>query len=578
MKNTILLLPACTTTRAERIARAYNRHSNPATVEAWAISAEGYITPACHAMTPAQIYQLADLATFFALRARESATGVDMFRKLAWEAKPDQARRHGFFNEELKNIFTRTSSDREELVNHAITAILANTNPADMLKEATNGAGAFIAQLAHPDALTSTRTTVTAITEAEANKERETHPPIIDPATGKESPAKVQFNVKGGNSAGFYTIEWRQPAEPKKNKDGSTRETPIKYPAGWYRVNHYHTLPPYVSFETFATGEASEPIAKNNSINAINNITAREEVETIINVAHLTEREKLVIYKLIDQTAEAEADRAYWEAMHAEAVKLKEIAKIDRKHFSQEKERAKKRINKAYDSALWNSAFTRAGIESENVREKLKANIQNEFREYKPAINEALTPAELTALGMTRKPRAFRVKQPARADLVTWAIKAPARACKPVIRWAELAEACQTLTASEREAIQARAEAERKAHIEAHKAEAVRVAFRREQIASPAHRAPAFPALDAQWIALRMWDRMTEAEQDKTIAQAKAEAEARAELDRMAERTARAERAQREKVQISVAEFNRQTKAERLSFLTACNYCFDLIK
>lgn len=623
------LLTTTTTTRQTRIDNAHARHDLN-TAGTWRATADG-IEPPIHRQTPEQLYQTADKAVFFAIRAREATSATNLFRELSQSAPTDRQRReitriaeeisdhqrqHSRARAEIEaltriidstktapaerldawkrreqakqtakkalervqsleqRINDTTTSDREQLVQVAIIAGLDPENATDpdrAFKRMTNSAGREISNLASPDALRSTRTKLTPITAEEAQAEREAHPDIItiDPLTGEEitTPAHVPFNVKGGQSAGYYTIEYRPATKTR--------------PAGWYKVSHYATVAPYVSFETFATGENAEPIAKNGGINAIETISDREELEALINRANLTEREREIVLKLCDQTAKRHAEQAHHEAIEAGR---EAIAKADKAHRAQERQRAERRAERAYNTALWDSAFTRAGIYAQSTRSKTQTRIIEQMRKARSTA-EPLTPAEeaeraqkRTARDMTRKPQGGRATTEARADLIAWTATDPGRACKPVIRWHDLTETPQTLTPAEIEAGQTRARAERTAQIEAHRADIARAQFRQEQIARPRQRGTAFPALDAQWIALRMWDRMTPAEQDKTIAQAQAEAEARAELERITERTARAERAQRDRAQITVKAFNAQTPEERKAFLCACNFYFDILK
>ena len=623
------LLPATTTTRQNRIDSACTRHDLN-TIGTWRATENG-IEPPIYRQTPEQLYNTADKAVFFALRAREATSATNLFKELSQSAPTDRQRRelvriaeeisdyqrqHDRARAEIEaltriidstktnpaerltawksreqakqtarkalehvqaleqRISNTSTSDREQLVQSAIIAGLDPenaTDPAGAFRRMTNSAGRAISDLASPDALRSTRTKLTPITAEEARAEREAHPDIItiDPLTGEEitTPAHIPFNVKGGHSAGFYTIENRPATKTR--------------PAGWYRVSHYATVAPYVSFETFATGENAEPIAKNNGINAIETISDREELEALINRANLAEREREVVFKLCDQTAKHHAEQAHHEAIEAGR---EAIAKADKAHRAQERQRAERRAERAYNNALWDSAFTRAGIYAQSTRSKTQARIIEQMRKARSTA-EPLTPAEeaeraqkRTARDMTRKPQGGRTTTEARADLIAWTATDPGRAYKPVICWNDLTETPQSLTPAELEAVQAQQEAERKTHIEAHRADITRAQFRQEQIARPRQHITAFPALDAQWIALRMWDRMTPAEQDKTIAQAQAEAEARAELERIAERTARAERAQRDRAKITVKAFNAQTPEQRKAFLCACNFCFDIIK
>ena len=432
------LLTTTTTTRQNRIDNAHARHDLN-TTGTWRATENG-IEPPIHRQTPEQLYSTADKAVFFALRAREATSATNLFRELSQSAPTDRQRRElvriaeeiSYYErqhsraraeiealtriidstktnpaerltawqsrEELKQtakkalehvqsleqrISNTSTSDREQLVPSAIIAGLDPenaTDPEGAFRRMTNSAGRAISELASPDALRSTRTKLAPITAEEARAELEAHPDIItiDPLTGEEiaTPAHIAFNVKGGNSAGYYTIENRPATKTR--------------PAGWYKVSHYATVAPYVSFETFATGENAEPIAKNNGINAIETISDREELEALINRANLTEREREIVFKLCDQTAKHHAERAHHEAIEAGR---EAIAKADKAHRAQERQRAERRAERAYNTALWDSAFTRAGIYAQSTRSKTQARIIEQMRKARSTA-EPLTPAE----------------------------------------------------------------------------------------------------------------------------------------------------------------------------------------
>lgn len=573
MKTTttkIYLLPAITATRAHRMEQAHNRHSI-STNGTWTADEAGNITPPIHRQSGEQLYQTADKAVFFALRAREEKSGVDLFRQLAQSAPADRTRRQltrigqeameaeqehdrqraiveamtAIYRstkatpaervnaweqaEEAKAkaesarkraealqavISNGTASEREQLVQVAVMAGLdpiCAENPAEAFRHMTNSAGRAIATLSAPDALRSTTTKLHPITAEEAQRERSAHPDVesIDPNTGDEvsTPAKVAFNVRSGITAGYYTIEYREQTKRR--------------PAGWYRVSHYHTTAPYVSYETFATGEGAEAIAKNDGINAITTQSAREEIEALILRANLTERERMVVLKLTDNTARKHAEQAHHKAT-AEAVKR--IAQADPKNRKRTERRAKAEAEEAYSKTLWESAFTRAGIYAKTTRREMQARIVDRLEQARTAPEEQ-TPAEAKEAEARRwksmqanRRRGGASTAPARFDaLAMWqAVADKTTAPRPVVRWTESGHAPQTMTAEE---VRAEAEARRAEQAErmtAHAEDIAIMEYRRAFTQDRTNR-PAFPALDAQDIARRFFDRMTREEQAELV-------------------------------------------------------------
>lgn len=579
------LLPAITTTRQTRIDSAHARHGMN-TAGTW-IYGPHYnpdnpkkpivgIMPPIHCQAPVQLYYTADYAVKVSLRAREATSATNLFRELAQQEKPDRQRRELVriaeeistyqkqhdsarqtvesltrtieasttspadrlsawtqreqekaiakkaleHKEALEQRMTSTSaSDRAQLVQEAILAGLDPLNATDLdgaFKRMVNAAGRAIADLASPDALRSTRTYLHPISTEEAQAEKEAHPDVvtIDPATGEEvtTPCKVPYNVKGGNSAGYYTIERREQTKAR--------------PAGWYRVHHYATIAPYVSFETFATGESTEPIAKNNGINAIETVSDREQIEALIDRANLTEREREVVLKLCDQTAKRHAEEARQQSL---AESAEAIAKASRKHKSTRQQEAQAKAESAYNSALWDSAFTRAGIYAKTTRHDIKRRVIAKMTKARRAP-EPMTPAEQAEqerqswerMQGNRYRGQTHAEQALSIDLLgavtTWA---SAQSYKPATRWAELTEAPQAISKDEAEAIAQARETARAEHLARHAEDIARLSYRQRLAPDK----------------LRAWDSLTPAQQT-----ARATADGlRAKADRLSTRASEAE-------------------------------------
>ena len=592
------LLPAETLTRQTITARAASRH--PLTpCPCWYTTPDGVTVPDIDTAA-AYVMTLADRATFYALRARHEKSGVQMFADLMNQTKSDQTARrmteHGtaaliaerehaaaveritIFDSiahsqtaspadviaasiaaeqerQTRNtarqhadshnaiISNATASDREQLVQAAALWAVEHwdevtADPAGIVRGMTNAAGRAIAELAAPDALRSTRTKWTPITPEQAANERAAHPDIttIDPTTGEETttPAKIPFTVREGTAAGYYQIEYTEGSKPRK--DGTQSR-----PAGWYKVSHYHTAAPYISYEVFVDGNPAA-IVKNDGINAITNQTAAEEVAALADRANLTAKEREVISKLTDNTARAAAEQAHHEATEKGRDS---VAAASKDHKARARARATATAEAAYTAALWDSAFQRSGIYAKSTRHDIRSRITTALDKARTAPEQltAEEQEEATRRHWEREQRSRtryrqRGQQESRPDIITAYSRAAATlgALKPVISWSESGHAPQTLTPEEVKAEATARERERLEYIASHAADIARLNHRRQTYTSPRQTLTPWNALDAQAAARVFWDSFTPAEQDESIqaykAEQAAEAAARAEQER----------------------------------------------
>lgn len=580
MKNTTITSTALTIIpRAERIAQrtaaAAARHPNHT---AAVIALRAYTDS-----NAAEVANLAHVAAFLAIRAREQASGLDLMRRLAQQQSPDRQRedipriagealaaraahdqhreqaaalqaiadrvstpaeqsaeaaalaaveRHAAavalaHAERLERVITTTShSDRAD-ISQAAAAELWNTGN---FAAACKAAGRAIAAVAAAQGCTATRTKVFPITAEEAQQERAAHP----------NAERIPFNVQGGNSttAGFYTIEYRNSK---------------RFPSGWYRVNHYHTTAPYISFEVFASGEAAEAVSTlqtNGGINAITNQQAAEDIAALFDRARLSDRERIVCRYMLDNTAAAAGAQAV--AEHQQRTAEAKAAANSPKAAQQIQRRADERTEEIRAAAIRHNAMTRAAIYSERTQRDILKRIREKLEAAKSAPAEQPTAAELERRMWERmqsnRSRYSRSRYTSAAPAVIPAVTiytdtsaAPTEyaSYNPVfverVNPAEL----RTVTAAELEAEAKAAQAARAAHAAAHAAEIMRTDYRRAFTQGRAN-VSAYAALDAQAAALVFFEAMTTAEQYKTIAAAKT-AEAAEAHQRAAEALAKAE-------------------------------------
>lgn len=399
-----------------------------------------------------------------------------------------------------------TLSDRADLMQAAAVAYWQTGD----IGEACRAAGREVSRIASPDALTATRTKLHPITAERAAAERAAHPDVItiDPTTGEETaaPCRVPFNVRG-NSTGFYTIEYRTFKHPTESR-----------PNGWYKVDHYHTAAPYVSYEQFATGEAADTLATNGGINAILCQGDADALAALFARANLTERERAIVAAAADLTAAKHATAAraaYWQERRRA---IKQLPKSRRRAAIIE---SKKAAERAARVARWESAFTRCGIYAERTRQDLKKRIGDKLTAAQRKA-DPMTPAELaerTRRAWEREQRNSRrgITEPtaARVDLLAAVAAATSgrKPHKPVIAWREEYPAPVAIDPQEAAEAARAAQEAAAAYIVSHRADRTRTEYRRTITHAEQFHRPAYAAHNAAAAARVFFDHMTPAAQ-----------------------------------------------------------------
>lgn len=547
---------------AARIAAAHSRHAvtlpDVITLRAYTDSNAAEVTKAAH------------IAAFLTLRAREQGSGLDIMRRLAQQQSNDRKREElpriagealearAAHDQHRSNaatlqaiadristpadqaheaaaaaaterraaaqalahaerlervIFTTSHSDRADISQAAAVELWNTGNFAAACK----AAGKAIAAVAAAQGCTATRTKVQPITAAEAAQEQAAHP----------NAERIPFNVQGGNSttAGFYTIEYRNSA---------------RFPAGWYRVNHYHTTAPYMSYEVFSSSEAAAALQTNGGINAITNQQAAEDIAALFDRAKLSDRERIICRYMLDNTAAVAGVKAVEE--HQRKTAEAKAAATSRKRALEIQHRADERTEEIRAAAIRHNAMSRAAIYSERTQRDIMKRIREKLEAAKSAPQEQPTAAELDCrmwkFMQSNRSRYSRSRagnvQPLEVvpEVKAYCNDHNAKPTEYAAYNVELVETVnpadlRTVTAAELEAEAQAAQAARAAHSAAHAADIMRTDYRRAFTQGRPSRS-AYAALDAQAAALVFFEAMSRAEQFLTIAAAKAEEAAEA--------------------------------------------------
>lgn len=583
------MLPAMTATRAAIMEAAAARHPNttPDIITLPAFTTTN--TAAAH-----EAARVGHLGAHLALRARHQSSGLQLMLdldraqgrdhqredlpRIAAEALTARAEhiQHRAAAEELDKIAKRISTPAEQAavaeeaaaehrsaaaraLDHAqrLEAVISSTSHSDRadisqaaalaywttgnFTLACSAAGKAIATIAAAQGCTATRTKVMPISADEAAQELAAHPNTssYNSATGEylETPCKVPFNVKGGNATtqGFYTIEHRESK---------------RYPAAWYRVNHYYTAAPYISYEVFASDEDAPQLATNGGINIITDEADALDLETLFTRANLSERERLVLRYMMDNTAAAAGIKAV--AEHQQQTAARMAAAPNRKAAQRIQRDADKQTESIRAAAQRLNAMTRAGIYSRDNQRKtlqrIRAKLEAAKREQQPPTAEELN---------ERSRRDWERMQSNRSRYTRSSAAAPAPEIMPRITvyadlnakpteyanyelvWNENYPQPVTVTEQERRAAEQEQKRKQEAEAAEHRAEILLMEYRRSFTQGRSH-SPAFPALDAQAAALVFFSSMSRAEQFALAAQQKAE-EAAAAQQKAAEALAKAE-------------------------------------
>lgn len=398
--NPAHLLPATTATRAARISAAAARHPNttPAII----------IMPAYTASNTAAIAAVCDsghAAAYLAIRARHMASGLDFLRRLNLEQRNDRQREsvpeiadraaahdrahdlHRAHADALQAIADRVSTTAEDAATaataaaaeraaaarelaaaealHRVISTTSHSDRADISQAATlamwatgnfalacKAAGKAIGAVAAANGCTATRTKVKPISAAEAAAERERYPNM------DRIPFAIR-RVSGATTQGYYTIDYRS----------SRQSAP-----GWYKVWHYVTVAPVISYETYATAEDAPQLATNGGINAITDQQDAQDLQALFDCAGLTDRERVICAYMIDNTAAAAGIKAVSEHQQQTADRISAATSAAQAQRIQRD--ADRRAEDIRSAAQRDNAMTRAGVYSDRTRRDIMQRIR----------------------------------------------------------------------------------------------------------------------------------------------------------------------------------------------------------
>lgn len=394
------LLPATTATRAARISAAAARHPNttPAVIIMTAYTAS-------NAAAIDAVRESGHAAAYLAIRARYMASGLEFLRRLNLEQQRDRQREsvpeiadraaahdrahdlHRAHADALQAIADRISTTTEDAATaaaaaaaeraaaarelatadalHKVISTTSHSDRADISQAATiamwetgnfalacKAAGAAIGAVAAANGCTATRTKVKPISAAKAAAERERYPNMD----------KIPFAVKrasGSTTQGYWTIEYRNSKQ---------------FAPGWYRVYHYMTVAPVVSYETFAADENAPQLATNGGINAITDQQDAQDLQDLYRRAGLTDRECVICAYMIDNTAAAAGIRAVSEHQQQTAERVQAATSTAQAQRIQRD--ADRRTEDIRSAAQRNNAMSRAGVYSDRTRRDIMQRIR----------------------------------------------------------------------------------------------------------------------------------------------------------------------------------------------------------
>lgn len=390
--NPAHLLPATTATRAARISAAAARHPNttPAIIIMTAYTAS-------NTAAIAAVRESGHAAAYLAIRARHMASGLDFLRCLNLEQQRDRQREsvpeiadraaahdrahdlHRAHADALQAIADRVSTTTEDAATaaaaaaaeraaaarelaaadalHRVISTTSHSDRADISQAATiamwttgnfaaacKAAGKAIGAVAAANGCTATRTKVKPISAAEAAAEQQRHPNMD----------KIPFAIKrasGSTTQGYYTIEHRDSKQ---------------FAPSWYRVYHYMTVAPVISYETYATAEDAPQLATNGGINAITDQQDAQDLQDLYRRAGLTDRECTICAYMIDNTAAAAGIKAV--AQHQQQTAERISAATSAAQAQRIQRDADRRAEDIRSAAQRDNAMTRAGVYSDRTR------------------------------------------------------------------------------------------------------------------------------------------------------------------------------------------------------------------
>lgn len=423
--NPAHLLPATTATRAARISAAAARHPNttPAIIVMTAYTAS-------NAAAVAAVRESGHAAAHLAIRARHMASGLDFLRRLNLEQRNDRQREsvpeiadraaahdrahdlHRAHADALQAIADRISTTTEDAATaaaaaaaeraaaarelaaadalHKVISTTSHSDRADISQTATlamwttgnfaaacKAAGKAIGAVAAANGCTATRTKVKSISAEEAAAEQQRHPGMD----------KIPFAIKrasGSTTQGYCTIEHRNSKQ---------------FAPSWYRVYHYVTVAPVVSYETFASDEDAPQLATNGGINAITDQQDAQDLQDLYRRAGLTDRERTICAYMIDNTAAAAGIKAV--AQHQQQTADRISAATSAAQAQRIQRDADRRTEDVRSAAQRDNAMSRAGVYSDRTRRDIMQRIRTKLA---AAASSPTQPTAAELAERTRRP------------------------------------------------------------------------------------------------------------------------------------------------------------------------------
>ena len=398
--NPAHLLPATTATRAARISAAAARHPNttPAIIIMTAYTAS-------NTAAIAAVRESGHAAAHLAIRARHMSSGLDFLRRLNLEQRADRQREsvpeiadraaahdhahdlHRAHADALQAIADRVSTTIEDAATaataaaaeraaaarelaaadalHRIISTTSHSDRADISQAATiamwetgnfalacKAAGKAVGAVAAANGCTATRTKVTPISASAAAAEQQRHPNMY----------KIPFTVKragGSTTQGYYTVEYRNSKQ---------------FAPSWYKVYHYITVAPVISYETFSAAEDAPQLATNGGINAITDQQDAQDLQDLYRRAGLTDRECVICAYMIDNTAAAAGIKAVAEHQQQTAERISAATSAAQAQRIQRD--ADRRAEDIRSAAQRDNAMSRAGVYSDRTRRDIMQRIR----------------------------------------------------------------------------------------------------------------------------------------------------------------------------------------------------------
>ena len=363
-----------------------------------------------------------------------------------------------------KHISHTAHSDAADIIQNAVIARLESirsTGHQDHRKS-ISAAGASINSLAAAKGYTSTRTKVKPIEAEEVQTlAAKWHMYTTKDESGHIKIERVPVSVLGQSTA-YFTIEYR-------NTD--------RFPAGYYHVTHYATTAP-IRLDSYAKGakdeEGSTYAETLKELHTYDMSDAERDhepqLQALIKAANLTERERNILAWSTDNHNPASV------AVGVKAVDL---------YMKRTDERAEAASNSRAAAAIRNNAAKRAEIVRQRARIEAAMQVYNvpaaARRMAKSRIRAKIEAAQVFAplwYMIDNTPTAARAAAPEAHDLIIWSERSTAADPAPVISWKRkpYAYTAQPVTAAQLAA----EEQERQQEQRKHDAEAAALAFRRE--------------------------------------------------------------------------------------------------